>query len=40
MGLLNRLPVKNNPSEKRYQISEKGKKVIELLLKINDVLKT
>ncbi|MHA1185277.1 MAG: hypothetical protein ACTSXA_00210 [Candidatus Heimdallarchaeota archaeon] len=38
MGLLKLLPVKNNPSEKRYQITEKGKEIIKQLININEIL--
>jgi len=38
MGLLKLLPVKNNPSEKRYQITGKGKKIVEYIQAINDEL--
>jgi len=39
MSLLKLMPIKNNPAEKRYQITEKGKKIIEHLLAINNILK-
>ena len=39
LGLLDRKPIKDNPNEKRYQITEKGKRVTEHLLEIDKILK-